>query len=141
MAETWAAVLGASAGTEAVADFAATGGRSPEYVTDAAGETHVVYPDYQAATAEELRATLLQGSWDEPAINAGAAQIDGCPKGHEDAYYEAYDRASRETVNRLADQLDLEAEAVKSAPGAYAVGETVLVDGVAHVCTSVGAAS
>jgi hypothetical protein len=84
----WAEQLGAAAGIEAVDDFANGGpcGDDPP-------------------TAAELRATL-KGSWDGPAINAGAARIDGCPSGHFRVYYEAYERAARDRVEELAAELE-----------------------------------
>jgi hypothetical protein len=89
LASLWARLLGAAAGVEAVEEFAAgVISRVPE------------------ATREELLATLAPGhaSWDEEGAQAGAAGFDRYPKGHEAAYYEAYERAARERVLRLAEE-------------------------------------
>lgn len=62
------------------------------------------YSEPGEATADELLATIARGqeSWDTGAINAGAAEIDRCPRGYEKAYYAAYERAAVATVRRLA---------------------------------------
>lgn len=87
LAKTWATILGADAGAEAVVDFANGGGGCEE-----------------APSAEELLATIAAGQcdWDEVAINAGAAKIDCCPAGYEGDYYAAYSAEARRTVLRLA---------------------------------------
>lgn len=90
--------LGAAAGAEAVEDFANTGG-------------HELVDGYEVpgapATADDLLATIAphQESWDCGAINAGAAEVDHCPRGFESAYYEAYEQSARATVLRLAEAL------------------------------------
>lgn len=48
----------------------------------------------EGRTTAELRGVCRAGAWDEGVINAGAAKIDGCPGGFEDAYYASYDRAA-----------------------------------------------
>lgn len=85
IARTFAALLGAAAGVDAVNDFATGGGGCDE-----------------PPTAADLYATL-RSSWDAPAIDAGAARIDRCPVGYEGVYYDAYESAARAQVRRLAD--------------------------------------
>lgn len=84
LARSFAAMLGAAAGADAVNDFA-TGAEPP--------------------TAAEFRSTL-RGSWDEPAINAGSARLDRCPVGHDAAYYAAYEHAARAEVTRLVSEME-----------------------------------
>ena len=87
LAATWARTLGGRAGVGAVDDFA-SGGPCGDHEPD----------------AHELLATIARGSlgWDEAAIQAGCAEIDRCPKGFEQAYYEAYELAARARVVELA---------------------------------------
>jgi hypothetical protein len=99
LARSFASRLGAAAGALAVEDFAQTAGT--EEIDDYA-------VDGCAASAEDLRATV-SGSWDGPAIGAGAAQIDGCPKGFEAAYYAAYEAAAVRAVETMAAALESEA--------------------------------
>jgi hypothetical protein len=84
LARTWAEILGTTSGVADAEDFA----------MGVSGE---------GRTAQELRDVSRPGSWDEGAINAGCANLDGCPAGFEDAYYEAYDRAACERARELAD--------------------------------------
>jgi len=96
IARVHAARLGAAAAILAVEDFAQTGG-------------FVEIDGYEVpgaeASSDDLLATIAPGQlgWDEAAINAGAAEIDRCPKGFEEAYYAAYELCARATVRRLAE--------------------------------------
>ncbi len=101
----WARTLGAAGGAEAVEDYAHTGGS--EYDRESGYTIHGV-----TCTAEQLRE--VGEGWDTHAINAGAARIDGCPAGHEDAYYEAYEASAQATIERLATALESEDEAPDS---------------------------
>lgn len=87
LARTWARILGSSAGADAVVDFASGGGACEP-----------------APSSAEMLATIAPGQadWDEGAINARAAQVDGCPAGCEGVYYAAYAAEARATVVRLA---------------------------------------
>lgn len=84
IARQWAKILGTAAGIEAVDDFAQ-------------GDIG------EGRDADELTATITgrYASWDGPAIQAGAAQIDRCPTGYEHAYYEAYQAGAVARVHEL----------------------------------------
>ncbi len=99
LAATWAEALGAAGGVDAVEDFASCRWRTGE-----------------EPTAEELLQTIEPGQadWDEGAVNVGAAQIDGCPRGYEAAYYAAYERAARARVIEVAEWREVEAALLAS---------------------------
>ena len=84
LAAQWATILGTAAGIDAVDDFAQ--GDSGE-----------------GREADELLETIAddQLGWDESAIQAGAAELDHCPKGYEHAYYEAYQASAVARVLEL----------------------------------------
>ena len=86
LARSWAARLGAAAGVSCV----------HAYIVD---EEILLWPDFDRAAS--LSGLDREGSWDTPAIDADAAGIDGCPRGFEGAYYEAYDRAACAHVREL----------------------------------------
>ena len=89
-ARQWATILGAAAGIEEVDDFAS--------VCEWRDEGRFAPPN-----ADELLATIAPGQlgWDEGAISAGAAELDRCPKGCEQAYYRAYQAGAVARVYEL----------------------------------------
>lgn len=62
---------------------------------------------------EKLTEALNQEleSWDSGAREAHAHEVDGCPSGHEEAYYEAYNRGARSRIKKEIKRLRAELEA------------------------------
>ena len=94
IARTWATVLGEAAGIDAVDDSLLY---CQQENADQGNEAELTRHDLLATIAGHCV------SWCEPAINAGAAQIDHCPKGYEDHYYRAYQVGAVARVLKLAD--------------------------------------